>query len=120
MTYRARVYPVLLGRLRATVRAEKGALFDVDTLDLYASRSRAEFARRASKTLALALDVVESDLLALLVEAEKAAKESEEKADTEASASPAMTEAERGEALALLRRPDLLDQRCAEISRDRG
>ena len=62
----------LLGRLRVTVKATKGEAFHVDTIDLYASRSRAEFARRAGKTLGVEADAVEAALLALLVEAEKA------------------------------------------------
>jgi DNA primase len=112
-TYRARAYPLQLGRLRATVKVEAGERFHVDTLDLYASRSRAEFARRAGKALGAEVDVVESDLLALLVEAEKAA--SEEKPEGEAQSPPPMSETERAEGLQLLSRPDLLDQVAADI-----
>jgi hypothetical protein len=109
--FRARVYPAQLGRLRATVKAEKGSAFHVDTLDLYSSRSRAEFARRAGKALAADAEKVETDLLALLVLAENAADE--KKADDEPA--PVMTDAERAEALALLRRQDLLDQVARDI-----
>jgi DNA primase len=113
LTYRARAYPVTLGRLRVTVKVERGEAFHVDTLDLYASRSRTEFARRASKALTVEASVVEADLLALLVEAEKAA-ESAACADVAAPA-PSLTDAERAEALALLRRADLLDQVARDI-----
>jgi hypothetical protein len=71
VTYRARVYPPLLGRLRATVKVTRGAAFHVDTLDLYASRSRAELTKRVAKTLGVEADNIERDLLALLVEAEQ-------------------------------------------------
>ena len=67
----------VLGRLRATVKAERGERFHVDTLDLYSSRSRAEFARRAARPSASNRRAVEADLLALLVEAEKAAEADE-------------------------------------------
>jgi len=111
LTYHARAYPACLGRLRATVKVTRGDLFHVDTLDLYASRSRTEFARRAGKTLGVEADAVEPHLLALLVDAEKAASdEPEHEART-----PTMTEAERNEALALLKRPGLLDQVARDI-----
>lgn len=106
--YLAKVYPASLGRLRATVKVERDSRFHVDTLDLYSSRSRAEFARRASKALDVEESAVEPDLLALLVEAEKA--QSEEKPEAEASGPPPLSEAERAEALAFLNCPDLLDQ----------
>jgi DNA primase len=111
LTYRARVYAAVLGRLRATVKAERGALFHVDTLDLYSSRSRAEFARRAGKALSVEASGIEADLLALVVKAEKATDE-----EPAAEAQPAaMSEAERAEALALLRRADLLDRVARDI-----
>ena len=113
IVYRARVAANLAGRLRATVKAERGSLFHVDSLDLYASRSRAEFARRAEKALQLEASAVEADLLALVVEAEKAAEEKE--GEDEKPAVPAMTDSERAEALALLKRPDLLDQLAADV-----
>ena len=55
----------------------------MDTIDLYASRSRAEFARRAGKALGVEAETVEAALLALLVEAEKTAEET--KGEDEAS-----------------------------------
>jgi DNA primase len=114
LAYRARAYPALLGRLRATVRVSRGAAFHVDTIDLYASRSRAEFARRGAKALSVEASAVEADLLALLVEAEKAAEEDERQGEATAAPAP-MSEAERAEALALLRREDLLDQVARDI-----
>lgn len=114
VTYRARVYPPLLGRLRATVKVTRGAAFHVDTLDLYASRSRAEFTKRVAKTLGIEADGVERDLLALLVEAEST-PDAETPAIDPSSAPPVMTEAERTEALAFLQRRDLLDQVARDI-----
>jgi hypothetical protein len=112
LIYHARAYPAALGRLRATVKAERDGCFHVDTLDLYSSRSRTEFARRAAKALSGSAEPIEADLLALLVEAEKAAEK--EQLEDEASA-PAMTEAERADALALLKRANLLDQVASDV-----
>jgi DNA primase catalytic core len=111
LRYQARVHSVLLGRLRATVKVTRGEVFHVDTLDLYASRSRAEFARRVSKAFDVEVSSVEAALLALLVEAEKT---TEDESAVEAAAL-AMSDAERTEALALLKRTDLLDQAGRDI-----
>ena len=112
VTFQARVHTLLLGRLRATVKATKGEAFHVDTIDLYASRSRSEYAKRAARTLGVPADGVESALLALVVEGEKAA---EPPASENEGSTPAMSEAERCEALGFLRRCDLLDQAARDI-----
>jgi DNA primase catalytic core len=113
VSYGARVYPVSLGRMRATVKVERGERFHVDTLDLYASRSRTEFGKRVAKAIGLGAETIEADLLALVVEAEKAA--AEETGGLGALVRITMTDAERAEALALLRRGDLLDQVARDI-----
>jgi DNA primase catalytic core len=115
VTYAARVYPVILGRLRATVRATKGESFHVDTLDLYASRSRTEYAKKASKVIGADVEQVEAALLALVVDAEAAAAKAEQAGEVAPDPVAAMTATERAEALALLRRPDLLDQAAADV-----
>ena len=113
VVYNVRVHSLLLGRLRATVKATKGEALHVDTIDLYSSRSRSEFARRAGKAVGLGTDAVESALLALLVEAEKATEEDEPAAL--ASSPPPMSASERAEALGFLRGRDLLDQVARDI-----
>ncbi len=112
VTYHARVHSLLLGRLRATVKATKGNLFHVDTIDLYASRSRTEYAKRAAKALGVGAEAVEADLLALVVEGEKAAETTASESEPQPAA---MGEAERLEALGFLRRGDLLDQVARDI-----
>ena len=114
LAYRARVYAPLLGRLRATVKVERGSAFHVDTLDLYASRSRTEFTKRVAKALTVDAEAIERDLLALLVEAEKTAATEESGADA-ATAPPPMTDTDRAEALAFLKRRDLLDQAAKDV-----
>jgi DNA primase len=114
LAYHARVYAPLLGRLRATVKVERGSVFHVDSIDLYASRSRAEFGKRVSKALNVDAEAIERDLLALLVEAEKTTGTEEDAGD--ASSSPAaMSERDRAEALTFLKRRDLLDQTAKDI-----
>ena len=96
-TYHARVQSLLLGRLRVTVKVTKGDSFHVDTIDLYASRSRSEFARRAAKILTVDRETIETDLMAVLVEAEAVATTAP--ASTPATTTPTMTDAERAEGL---------------------
>jgi DNA-binding transcriptional ArsR family regulator len=115
ITYKGRVSSLALGRLRVTVKAERGSAFHVDTLDLYASRSRAEFAKRAGKALGSDADTIEQHLLAVLVEAEKMSPDDGAGAATEAEGPPPMTDTERAEALTFLRRPDLLGQVAKDI-----
>jgi len=110
LTYSGRVQSTLLGRLRVTVKVTRGDLFHVDTVDLYASRSRSELAKRVSKAFGVDLASVESALLALVVLAERSAEE-----PAAEPAVPAMSEGERAEALGFLKRPDLLDQAAADI-----
>jgi hypothetical protein len=115
LAYTARVYAPLLGRLRATVKVERGSAFHVDTIDLYASRSRSEFTKRVAKALTADAEAVERDLLALLVEAERTAK-ADDKPNAEAAISPPpISESDRAEALAFLRRSDLLDQAAKDV-----
>ena len=115
VSYHARVHSLLLGRLRTTVKAAKNEAFHVDTIDLYASRSRTEFAKRTAKTLGVEAVVVESALLALVVEAEKQAEATQGAAEAAPNGVEAMSAAEREEALAFLKRPDLLDQAARDI-----
>jgi DNA primase catalytic core len=111
LVYRVRVYPVLMGRLRVTVKLERGSRFHVDTLDLYSSRSRTEFGRRVAKALDVDETSVEDDLLKLLVEAEKTAQE--EPAETKTDI--ALSDSERQEALSFLRQKALLDQVAEDV-----
>jgi DNA primase catalytic core len=111
LTYQVRPYPAVLGRLRATVKVERADRFHVDTIDLYSSRSRTEFSRRVGKLLAYEASFVEEHLLSLLAEAEKP----QETPEASASPRPSMSDAERAEALAFLKRPDLLDQVARDI-----
>ena len=112
LDFSARVQSTLLGRLRVTVKVTRGEGFHVDSIDLYASRARSEFAKKVEKMLSAEAAQVEAALLSLIVECERV---SEADAGAVVAAQPEpMSESERREALAFLKRPDLLD----EISRD--
>jgi len=111
LDFSARVQSTLLGRLRVTVKVSRGDAFHVDSIDLYASRARSEFAKKVEKVLSAEAAQVESALLSLVVECERV---SEADAGDVVAAPEPMSESERREALAFLKRPDLLD----EISRD--
>ena len=108
-TYHAAIHGPAPGRLRATVKLHSGSTqrFHVDSLDLYSSKSRSDYARKAGRLLSADPEPIEVDLLALLLEAEKVTSQEH----PEGTPQPlAMTEAEQAEATAFLRRPDLLDQ----------
>jgi len=111
LDFSARVQSTLLGRLRATVKVTRGDAFHVDSIDLYASRARSEFAKKVEKILSAEAAQVEAALLSLIVECERV---SEADAGDVVAAPEPMSESERREALAFLKQPDLLD----EISRD--
>lgn len=111
LDFSARVQSTLLGRLRVTVKVSRGDSFHVDSIDLYASRARSEFAKKVEKILSAEAAQVESALLSLIVECERVSEA--DAGDVVATPEP-MSDAERREALAFLKRPDLLD----EISRD--
>jgi DNA primase catalytic core len=109
IVYSAEVQSSLLGRLKAKVKAGRpgDARFHADSFDLYASRARSEFARKAARLLGDTAEAIEEDLLCLLVEAEKQTGEEPRAAEVPPAE---MSAIEREEALAFLRSQDLLDQ----------
>ncbi|MCI0656333.1 MAG: hypothetical protein L0170_04595, partial [Acidobacteria bacterium] len=96
-------------RLRVRLRALNCTSFHLDTLDLYAGRSRAAFARAAAPLLGVGEGAVEGDLALMIrkLEAMRAARKAQ---GTGSEPAYVMTPDEEAEALAFLRRPDLLDQ----------
>jgi hypothetical protein len=117
--YHAKAYNLqTTDRLRVVLRVEQGGRFLVDAVDLYAARSRREYAKRAASKLSpspsqpLDAAALEEELLAVLTQLE-ALKEEAQKQEGKPEV-PAMGESERAEALAYLKRPDLLEQ----VSRD--
>jgi len=95
----------------------EGGGYFVETLDLYSSRQRAHFTKRAALELAQDESGLHRELAAIVLELE-----SERKTELAAAAEPAkgsaetMSESERADALALLRDPKL----CQRIVDDLG
>ncbi len=97
-------------RVNVQVRTEAGGYF-VDTLDLFASRSRASFLRAASIELGLGEDVIKRELGAVLLKLEGLQDELMAQARKPATpAAPILSADEEEKALQLLRAPDLMQR----------
>ena len=103
--------------LKVNVLVSAGDAFHVDTLDLYAARQRAAFTKQASEELKIGEDVLKRDLGRVLLELERLQDEQIRKALDPAKPEVTMTEDERGEALALLRDPQLTDRILEDFAR---
>ena len=104
-------------RVVVTARKEKvggSYLSHIDNLDLYGARARKGFASVAADRLGVESKKVEEDLLALL-EALEGLQRQRDVAASSTPAQPQMTDAERDEALALLRSPDLLERVASDL-----
>jgi DNA primase len=102
-------------RVNVQVRTGQGGYF-VDTLDLYAARSRASFLRAASIELGLGEDVLKRELGAVLLKLEGLQDELMAQARKPATpAAPILSAEEESQALALLRAPDLMARIVADL-----
>ncbi len=93
-----------------------GVRFHVDTLDLYAARARAAFLVAAAAELAVTEDVVKRDLGRVLLACEDLADQVVTAAQAPVEEPPRMTEAEKTQALALLRDPQLVTRIVADFA----
>jgi DNA primase catalytic core len=121
-TYRVRglVKNLSPDALRVNLLAQRGADVHVDTLDLYVARARGSFIVQAAKELGVSEETIKRDVGAVILALEPLVAEQivgvltrEEPATT----APAMSEAERDAALALLRDPNLLDRILSDFER---
>lgn len=115
--YRVRGLPKNLSpeTLKINLLVSLGEAYYVDTLDLYSARSRNQYLLSAAQELAVQGDLIKHDLGRILLKLEALQDERIRAATTSANATPAMTDAEREAALALLRAPDLLDRIVADF-----
>lgn len=106
-----------VGVLKVNVMASiEDGRFHVDTLDLYAARTRAVFLQQAAGELGMAEGMLKTDLGRVLLKLEALQDEAIREALTPKEPThPAMTDAERAEALALLSSPDLLSRIVADF-----
>lgn len=98
--------------LKVVITAQTTSEKHVDHLDLYGAKARKMFAAAAAARLGIEAQKIDGDLLALVEALEKLRAENGAPTTT---AQPPMSEAERAEALALLRAPDLLARVAADI-----
>lgn len=100
--------PDSVDRLRVRLRTVRDGAFHLDTLDLYAARSRSAFAKAACALHSAPQADVEADLC-LLIEKMESIRAAEQKGN-KAATSYALTGDEEAEALEYLKRPDLLSR----------
>ena len=100
--------------LRVILTARREDAAHTDRLDLYAAKSRAGFAYRAAHRLELPAAKIEEDLNRLIPLLETILAETKSKGE-ETPRKVELTEANRRDALALLRAPDLLEQLAADL-----
>jgi DNA primase catalytic core len=95
--------------LRVTLHVSEGALFFVDTLELYSARHRAAYLKQASEELGVAEKVLKSDLGRIVLRLEELVHA---QIDDTLTVEPReeMSDGDRQEALELLRDPQLLDR----------
>jgi DNA primase catalytic core len=96
------------GSLRVVLTAMNADTKHVDQLDLYGARARRGFAATCAERFTLEAEKIEGDLLALVEALERLQQEAKASPSPSAIASP-MSEAERGAALAWLKRDNLLE-----------
>jgi DNA primase catalytic core len=101
--------------LRFNLLLSVGESFHVDTFDLYSAKARVAFIQQAAQECSLDVDTLKRDVGHLLLQLEALLeKRREEKSGPKV---PTLTEAEREEALELLRAPDLLQRVLADFIR---
>jgi DNA primase len=99
-----------LNQLKVNVLVSRDEALHVDTLDLYAAKARAGFIRQAAIELGLKDDIIKADLGKLLLKCEALQEENIRQELEPESQAVALGDAEREEALALLKSPILLQR----------
>ena len=103
--------------LRVNVLVARGEAFHVDTFDLYVSKSRQQFVAQAAAELEVEERGVKADLGQVLQRLEVLQEEQIRRALEPEQKTVVVTDAEREEALELLRDPDLLDRILRDFDR---
>ena len=103
--------------LKVNILASCGELMHVDTLDLYAHRSRKQFAADAARELRLEETLLRHDLGKVLLKLEELQEKQIAEATKPKEKTVKITDAQRDAALELLKSPDLLDRILADFER---
>jgi DNA primase catalytic core len=102
--------------MRVNVLAATAERFYVDTLDLYAAKARGSFVVQAAAELAIAEDVVKSDLGKVLMKLEQLQEQNIKRAlEPKPVEAAQIDEAGRAAALELLRAPDLIERILTDL-----
>ncbi len=113
--YRVRgLSPFGLEKLKINLRLNVGNLFHLDTLDLYQSRARTNFAQTAAKACRVSESIINADLLSLIENLEAERLQMRKTSNAEVETGAAMTDAEKQTALSFLKDEKL----CEKIVED--
>ena len=96
-------------------QASPGTRWHVDTLDLYQAKARAAFIKQSSLELSESEEALKGDLGKVLRKVEAMQADHLARALKAKAQKPTLTETEHGEALALLKSPDLLPRILADF-----
>ena len=96
--------------MKINLRVMAGSLYHVDGLDLYSARHRTSYIKAAASELQLKPEIIKRDIGKVLLRLEDLQDEQIKKAAEPKDKAPQMHDAERKEALDLLKAPDLLDR----------
>jgi DNA primase len=96
--------------MKVNLRVMAANLYHVDNLDLYCARHRTAFINTAAAELQLKAEIIKRDIGKVLLKLEQLQDEQIKRALESKETAPVMTEAERTEALELLKSPNLLDR----------
>lgn len=99
--------PGEVNRLRVRVQAQNGAKFHLDTLDLYAGRSRSSFARAVAPAFGVSEAAIEGDLCLMIRKLEAIRNTRRNQGEENGYV---MTPDEEAEALEYLKKPDILER----------
>jgi DNA primase catalytic core len=101
--------------LKVNLMVARGEAFHVDTLDLYAAKSRAAYIVQAAQETGIADTILKADLGRVLLALEGLQDQTIQKA-LQPEPQPAMAETARDAALALLKSPDLIGRILADFA----
>ncbi len=103
--------------MKINLLADRGEAFHVDTLDLYSARQRAVFQKAAAGELGIDEAVIKTDLGKVLLKLEELQDLAVRAALEPKSEAVELSDAEKAEALALLRSPELLARILEDFER---
>lgn len=109
--------PMGLEKLKINLRLNVGNLFHLDTLDLYQSRARQNFAQTAAKLCRVSESAINADLLSLIENLEAERLQMRRTSAAEAETAAPMSDAEKQAALSFLKDPQLCERIVEDFRR---